>query len=203
MSAPSGYRGDMAVKRVSRTEAMKAFTNPLRLRLFYALAARGSANATQLAADIGTTPQLAYYHLTRLSEYGFVEQDQDNPGKGRERNWRHSGIGASYDPAEHPGDPEAQHTAELMIRAQAAVHFRQLEEFLAGKGDPELRLEAFSADMIFWLSPDEMRMLRSELLDVLLRWKERTSTMPAADQHQDGTQRSLAMVFLHGFPFAP
>lgn len=202
------------VKRVTQVEVLKSFTHPLRLRLFYALAARGSASATVLAKDVGTTAQLAHYHLTRLASLGVVEEDHQHPGQGRERNWKQASAALGFDPGDFPADPEVAGDVELLIRTQATLHFQRLQEFLAGHGDGPLRPEAFNSDALLHLTPAEMRQVRDELVGVLARWSERTSplrppgnpgTAQAADPPggPEPAERGLVMVFLHGFPAMP
>jgi hypothetical protein len=67
--------------------ALKALVHPLRLQLLDALAVRGRATASQLAAELGETSGATSYHLRQLARHGFIEE---LPGVGatRERWWR-------------------------------------------------------------------------------------------------------------------
>jgi DNA-binding transcriptional ArsR family regulator len=72
---------------VPEPTALKALVHPLRLQLLDALAVRGRATASQLAADLGETSGATSYHLRQLARHGFIEE---LPGVGttRERWWR-------------------------------------------------------------------------------------------------------------------
>jgi len=66
--------------------ALRALTHPARQSLLRALAAAGSATATELAGQIGESPANCSWHLRQLARYGFVTEA--GGGTGRQRPWR-------------------------------------------------------------------------------------------------------------------
>lgn len=179
-------------------QVMKSFTHPLRIRMFYALTARGgSATATQLAKDVGTTAQLAYYHLSIMAKLGVLEADLAARARGRERFWKHSTEGLSFDPADL--GPGSESGIELLHRAQVAAHFELLQRFFSREvteGD-DFRTAAFGSDMVLKLSLAQFADLQQELTDVLLRFRDQTAQQPSEDAE---TQQVFAL--LHAFPIS-
>ncbi|MFJ8207528.1 ArsR/SmtB family transcription factor [Micromonospora chalcea] len=187
---------ELQPRRVDQVEVLKSFSHPLRLRLYYALAKHGSATATVLAKEVGTTAQLAFYHLSRMAELGVLEEDREAPSRGRERYWRQSTKGLSFTP-DDLGDNTVS-DLEVLHRAQAGIHLEQLQDFFNSGPDPgdEFRSSAFGADMVLELSRTEVDLLREELTQTLLRFRDRQPQ--AAEPAQDDT-RSI-FVFIHAFP---
>ncbi|MGC3995976.1 MAG: helix-turn-helix domain-containing protein [Propionicimonas sp.] len=107
-------------------EKLKAFTHPLRLRLYEELQRRESATASQLARIIGESSGQTSYHLRQLERHGFVEDDPAHSG-GRERWWRPVGFVLS-DP--DLADPDTGPIAELMIRNAIAERAAALTSWL-------------------------------------------------------------------------
>jgi DNA-binding transcriptional ArsR family regulator len=69
------------------TQAVKALTHPLRLRLLDLLRYEGPATASELGRRLDESSGATSYHLRQLARHGFVE---DAPGShGRERRWRY------------------------------------------------------------------------------------------------------------------
>lgn len=66
--------------------ALRALTHPARQRLLKALAAAGTATATELAGHVGESPANCSWHLRQLARYGFVTEA--GGGSGRQRPWR-------------------------------------------------------------------------------------------------------------------
>lgn len=185
-------------RHVTQVEVLKAFTHPLRLRLYYALAATTSATATQLAKQVNTTAQLAFYHLTRLAELGVVEEDQYAEAHGRERYWRQSSRGLTFDPNSFDKDTERE--VEVLHRAQAAAHAELLRQFFDTPSDlgDTLRAAAFGTDMILELTVAELNELREEINAVLLRFRDRPR---ASDPNALDPARSRRVFALaHAFP---
>jgi DNA-binding transcriptional ArsR family regulator len=187
---------ELQPRRVDQVEVLKSFSHPLRLRLYYALAKHGSATATALAKDVGTTAQLAFYHLSRMAELGVLEEDLEVPSRGRERYWKQSARGLSFTP-DNLGDNTVS-DLEVLHRAQAGIHLEQLQEFFNAGPDPsdEFRSAAFGADMVLDLTRAEVDLLREELTQTMLRFRDRQRT--TADR-PEGASRSM-LVFIHAFP---
>ncbi|MEV0733440.1 helix-turn-helix domain-containing protein [Polymorphospora sp. NPDC050346] len=185
-------------RRVDQVEVLKSFSHPLRLRLYYAVAKRGSATATTLAKDIGTTAQLAFYHLSRMAELGVLEEDAEAPSRGRERHWKQSARGFSFNPAELGTDTVS--SLEVLHRAQAGIHVERLQEFFDSGPDPsdEFRSAAFGTDMILTLTAAEANLLREELSATLLKF--RNQRPPASEPDAAAPGARDIFVFIHAFP---
>jgi len=195
---------DQKPHQASPLDTLKSFTHPLRLRLFYALGLYGSATATTLAKEVGTTAQLAYYHLTRLAELGAVVEDHDHPTKGRERYWRHASRGFSFNTDDVAELPQGVEQMELLHRAQATVHFEYFSKFLQGySGPPQFRAAAFGTDDVLQLTYQQMLDLEAEINAVLKRFRDLTAANPALAQGQqedDDEPTAKVMASVHGFP---
>ena len=187
---------ELQPRRVDQVEVLKSFSHPLRLRLYYALAKHGSATATVLARDVGTTAQLAFYHLSRMAELGVLEEDLEAPSRGRERYWKQSTRGLSFTP-DSLGDNTVS-DLEVLHRAQAGIHLEQLQDFFSSGPDPsdEFRSAAFGADMVLDLTRAEVDLLREELTQTLLRFRDRQR---ATAGRSEVDSRSM-FVFVHAFP---
>ncbi|NJQ03859.1 ArsR/SmtB family transcription factor [Streptomyces zingiberis] len=68
------------------SEALKALTHPLRIRLLGALRQDGPATATELARATAQSSASTSYHLRVLARHGFVAEATHRDG--RERRWR-------------------------------------------------------------------------------------------------------------------
>src|SRR3954451_23671612 len=91
---------------VQDPEALEALAHPLRGRLLGLLRADGPATASGLAERVGESSGVTSYHLRKLAEVGFVEEDQER-GTRRERWWRAAHTSTSWSPSDFLGNPEA------------------------------------------------------------------------------------------------
>ena len=89
-------------RQVTDVRALRALANPVRYRIFGHLMAFGSQTASECAAVVGATPSNCSYHLRELARFGLVERVDDGAGDGdgRERPWRPTATGFSYQVAE-------------------------------------------------------------------------------------------------------
>jgi len=116
------------------TAAMKAFTHPLRLRMFQELQNRGPATATHLAERLGENTAQTSYHLRQLARHGIVTEDT-TLGTGRERWWRAAGFSMQRDGAgEGPG--------RVLLSAMVQERARVLQSWLEDEDLPEEWREA-------------------------------------------------------------
>jgi len=183
--------------RVARLDVLKSFTHPLRLKLYYAIATRGSATATTLAQAVGTTPQLAYYHLRKMATLGVLEPDTEHPSVGRERFWKQATSGMSFDAGDFP---EAAGDMLALHRAHASVHEHLLDQYFsiasATPADPMV-LAAFGTDMFVEVTPEELGEINEAVTELLIAYRDRKT---AEAQGGDLPTRGKVMVLLHAFP---
>ena len=71
--------------------ALKAFSHPLRMRLYDLLKDGGPATASMLARAIGESTGQTSYHLRQLERHGLITEDTGR-GTGRERWWQPVGF---------------------------------------------------------------------------------------------------------------
>ncbi|MGW1353857.1 transcriptional regulator [Streptomyces sp. sk2.1] len=167
-------------------KGLRALAHPVRVQLVGHLRKYGPSTATRLAERLGVNSGTASYHLRRLGEAGFVEEDTER-GNARERWWRsvHRTTELSdRDLTEQ--EPEAtlaylqSVSATYTLRAQQALNELQTMP----------RPWRGTFDMSDWalrLTPEETITLRQELWDVLARY--RWDTPEAAASAPEGAER--------------
>ena len=110
-------------RQVTDVRALRALANPVRYRIFGHLMAFGSQTASECAAVVGATPSNCSYHLRELARFGLVERVDDGAADGRERPWRPTATGFSYQVAEADRADPAARRANLAL--QHAGHRRR------------------------------------------------------------------------------
>jgi DNA-binding transcriptional ArsR family regulator len=88
---------------------MRALAHPARLAILELLHAAGTANATDCARELETSPQAASYHLRMLARCGFVRRAESVDG--RENRWTLVAHVAEYLAAESELEPEWRQAA--------------------------------------------------------------------------------------------
>src|SRR5689334_11065173 len=92
--------------RVQDAAALEALAHPLRGRLLGLLRADGPATASGLAEKVKESSGVTSYHLRKLAEVGFVEEEAGR-GTKRERWWRAVHTSTTWSPSDFLGNPEA------------------------------------------------------------------------------------------------
>lgn len=93
-------------------QALKAFTHPVRMRLYELLEEYGAATATMLAERIEENTGVTSYHLRQLARHGLIVEVPEK-GRGKERWWRAAGF--STDTDRFRKDPETAEAAEVLM----------------------------------------------------------------------------------------
>lgn len=174
------------IHAISEPQDLRALAHPLRLKLLGALRLDGPATASHLARRLGASSGLTSYHLRALAERGFVEDDPDHAGRGRERWWRaahdaHQWIApnGAGDPSERAGRVEA---TRALNRVVARIYGQWLEAWALG--EPELderwRRVVTSFDRWLQLTPDRLAEMTAEVEVVLDRYEALAD--PAAER---------------------
>jgi DNA-binding transcriptional ArsR family regulator len=178
--------------------ALEALAHPLRGKLLGMLRADGPATASGLAARVGESSGVTSYHLRKLAEAGFVEEDVDR-GTRRERWWRARHTATDWSPVDFLGNPEA-HRASVRLRRewyrwQQRLLDRWMEE--EQEWDPEWVDVATSADDLLVLTAAEAGALRDELWEVVQRHRD-AALEAGREPAVDGAER--VVVLLHTVP---
>lgn len=186
--------------RVKDVESLRAFTNPLRLRLYYALAAEGVATATMLGSAVAQPPSLVSYHLHKLAAFGFIEEAVNHSADGRERWWRKSSRVLNWQPAEFQADPEQRDVSAAARQALASHQWSRFQQYL--EEDQTWPLDwvgaAFSSDTLLKLTPREMAEFQHNLQQVVDKYAKLRDSQPPKTE-----ERAAVMFVMHGFPFRP
>ena len=183
--------GTGAVRLDSRQ--IRTLAHPLRARLLGALRVDGPATATKLAQALDTNTGATSYHLRRLAEVGLVVQEPDL-GAGRQRWWRAAHRGSSWRPIDFDDDPDASAASDWIQNHQMRLAAEYAERWLSTQhGYPrEWREAAEVSDALLTLSPQRLRALNDELWQVIMRYREESSSdEPGAEQ---------VLLFIAGYP---
>jgi DNA-binding transcriptional ArsR family regulator len=175
-------------RELTDPNAMRAMAHPVRLALMEALNHHGQLTATQAAEIVGESPSNCSFHLRQLAKYGFVVEAEG--GRGRQRPWRAAHVGMRFSDVQE--DPEAAQAAGALAqvfherwfeRARTGLQRRQYEPI-------EWRRVTGSDQMTLYVTPDEMKELNDEILQRVLRYRERIAD-PAK---RPGGSRPIEMV---------
>ncbi|MEU6620823.1 helix-turn-helix domain-containing protein [Streptomyces litmocidini] len=178
------------------TTALRALAQPLRLRIFHALAAHEVATATLLADELGQKVPLVSYHLGQLNRYGLVEEAPNARGDGRERWWQVREGGLRFSDKELAAEPGGEVAAKALGQTLLARHMEMLEKHMQtqavhGSG---AKTHSFSSDMTLRLTPEQLDSLHAEFTGLLDRY--------AAQQAAPGEGERF-IVLVHGIPYQP
>jgi DNA-binding MarR family transcriptional regulator len=152
---------------------LRGLAHPLRLKLLGLLREDGPSTATKLADRLGQSSGATSYHLRQLEAYGFVVEDPDRTGPGRERWWKAAHWRSNLTAAQVREAPEV---AEGFLRALALEIFEHINAFMSEiPTRPEEWDEgAMLSDANLLLTLDEAKQLRSELRDLIDRYRQNT-----------------------------
>ncbi|WP_078873820.1 ArsR/SmtB family transcription factor [Streptomyces sp. NRRL S-1868] len=176
-SAPPTGSGDPADRNAEAvtldTRGLRALAHPVRVQLLGLLRMHGPATATQLALRLNLNTGVTSYHLRQLDAAGFVAEDRER-GNGRERWWRAAHQETRMDcSAMIERDPEA---TDAYLRSVAATDTLLIQR--AVNGFPTMPRAwqdvADFSDFRLRLTPDEAAALRTELREVVGRYRKDT-----------------------------
>jgi len=150
---------------------LRGLAHPLRVRLLGLLRSDGPSTATRLGERLGQSSGATSYHLRQLAAYGFVAEDHERTGSGRERWWKAT---ARYTDLPRASAREASAEAEGFLRAVAADCYHEMDAFLGELPTLPARWDDGWAmtDRILRLTPAEAARMRQELRTVVDRYRE-------------------------------
>lgn len=160
------------------TKGLRALAHPVRVQLLGLLRKHGPATATQLALRLDLNTGATSYHLRQLYAAGFVEEDSER-GNARERWWRALHEETRLNSAEMiESDPEA---TLAYLRGVSAAHALLAQRALNAfpTMPPAWREVADLSDYVLRLTPGEADSLRTELREVIARYRQDTPDQAA------------------------
>jgi hypothetical protein len=151
---------------------LRALAHPLRWRLMYVVNSEGTATATRCSQVLGESVASCAYHLGILGKYGYVEQVRDTPG--RERPWRAIDRRQDLSPP-GPGIDDAL-ASEAATEAFLDVELEQIKAGQRRKSaePPEWAAATAVGGSTMWVTADELREIKDELLGMLERYQDRS-----------------------------
>jgi DNA-binding transcriptional ArsR family regulator len=153
-------------REITDPKAMRALAHPVRLALLEALADAGTLTATEAGERVGESPANASFHLRQLAKYGFVEEAEG--GKGRRRPWKLHQLGLRF--TDVHADPETAGAARALDRVMRDRYLARAQRALEERQalPPEWREVTGVNQMRLFLTPDEVKEIEDQLLEVLL-----------------------------------
>jgi DNA-binding transcriptional ArsR family regulator len=174
--------------------SVRLLAHPLRLRLLALLRHDGPSTATRLGERVGESSGVTSYHLRKLAEGGFVEEDPSR-GTKRDRWWRSSHEGTKLSPADFLGDADA-HRASVSVRREIRRWQQRLvDQWLAEEADWDKAWvdAAGSSDWLLRLTPAQTKALHDEVLEVVRRYND-------AEAAEDDPDAQRVVWFQHLIP---
>jgi hypothetical protein len=150
---------------------LRALAHPLRWRLMEVVDSEGTATATRCSQALGESVASCAYHLGILGKYGYLEQIKDT--QGRERPWR--AIGRRQDLSPPGPGIEDKLAAEAATEAFLDVELDQIKVRQRRKSTEPPEWEAATAvgGSTMWVTADELREIKYELITMLHRYQDR------------------------------
>lgn len=164
-------------RNLSDPRELRALAHPLRVRLMYLIGQEGSLTATQCAAAVGESVANCSYHLNQLAKYNYIRQAEG--GQGREKPWEVVSEGHSWSSV--TDDPEVSLAADAATNAVLDFAIDTIRErYQMARLEPENWQEAIGfSDSSEYLTADELLAMRTEIAEIMRRYKERRNN-PAA-----------------------
>lgn len=154
--------------------SLRGLAHPLRIRLLGDLRLHGPATASQLAERLGESSGATSYHLRQLAAYGFVE-DAPEHGKGRERWWRPSQDGTSFDEELiYDADPATRSAAGVFLTEIAKIHAKELATWMndAPTWPVEWRRASDLSDFVLQLTAEQSLELVHKMHDLVNSYRD-------------------------------
>ncbi|WP_406355834.1 ArsR/SmtB family transcription factor [Streptomyces sp. NBC_00658] len=170
---------------LSDLATLKALAQPRRQRMLQHLTVHGPATSATLARALGLNTGATSYHLRELARYGFVEEQTEATGHGRERWWR-AVPGDRRFPPRSRQSPEMRlvmdelnhhaYAADLELFEQLQLQAQAQPQMDAG-GDPWADAFPYSRGSIRLTLP-ELRAFLEEYIALLNRYKRPEGDTP-------------------------
>lgn len=187
-------RNPSAARRID-AETLKAFSHPLRMRLYDRLKDHGPATASMLGRAVGQSSGQTSYHLRQLERHGLVAEETGR-GTARERWWRAEGFSFGPDVA---ADDESLSAVRVALQHWAGAAAAHVVDWAARQPDEEREwVEAAANDeTTIAMTPQELAETRAAMQAALHEQLERVRAR-RCEGGDTGTR--TVKVYLNAFP---
>ncbi|OZG48734.1 winged helix-turn-helix domain-containing protein [Bombiscardovia coagulans] len=177
---------------VTNAGMLRAMASPIRMRILGVLRIHGEQTVGQISEQIHEAPGSVSYHLGRLADAGLAQEVESSDSDRRKSWWRacQSSIYIDGSNAVNAGDKDE--AVDLFRRSAALSYEMAYERFLdtVPKLPAEWVAACTSEDHVLQLTVEEMRLMLSELADVISRWKVKAQE----GKKNDSDARTVALV---------
>jgi DNA-binding transcriptional ArsR family regulator len=184
------------VRTLTDTEALSAVANPVRARILDVLQVDGPATASALAERTGQAVGSISHHLKVLATAKLIEEAPELARDRRERWWRLAVTAHRWSREEFADDVAAVTAARAAESLQLRRQFDRARQHLDRTDDDPWVSASYATSAWLRLTPEEMRQVGDELVEVLARWRRR-------DIPDDGRERTSVYAFARTFPASP
>ncbi|MCX4749124.1 helix-turn-helix domain-containing protein [Kitasatospora sp. NBC_01287] len=158
-----------ATSRIVDSRSLRALAHPLRLRILDLLSDHGASTSAKLAERLGENTGTVSWHLRHLAEHGYIEEEEGR-GTKRERWWRRKDRNLVLRTRELTTDPETLAAMSVYRHHYLERTFQRAARALAV---PPTGDWVGAGNMSDWgdvrMTPDQLRALGNELLEVIRR----------------------------------
>jgi len=180
------------IRDIVEVDVLKAFTHPLRNRLYDLLAIDGPATVSMLAEKAGVAIGSVSHHLGILARAGLIVEAPELARDAREHWWQRAQRGIRWSSTGFT-DPAARTVADSIEQQMLSQQRDQARQWLDERDDrPEWAAVAFAHQSRLWLTPAEMTELGEAIEQVLRSF---------AGRDPEGREAVLAMA--RAFPNRP
>lgn len=158
-------------RRLSDARELRALAHPVRIALYEVLTLHESLTATQASKLVGGSPTSVAYHLRTLAKYGYVEET--NEGTGRERPWKRSHVGFSFN--DNTADPETKAAAHALSRQLFKRWMERRERYQANRErwPEEVRRAAGDYNFMLFGTVEEFSELQADIAKLFDKYRDR------------------------------
>lgn len=165
-------------RTVSQLRAMSA--DPVRLDLFEALRDEAELSTRDLERRVPAAKGGIENHLQKLAAGGWITQVG---GQGRTATWRPSSSGVTWSETE-AADPDVALAIDELYWVAQQRRINRMRQFDAERQTGSWPLEwveaAIGRDYLLRLSPSELVDFESEFVDLVMRYRQRSSERKAS-----------------------
>lgn len=171
---------DKPFRRID-ARSLRGLAHPMRMQILELLGLDGPATGTGLAERLGENTGTVSWHLRRLAEHGFIEEEIGR-GTKRERWWRRADVTHELTTADFRDDSDNRGAFAVYLHELVQQYFNRVMTYVNQEWDDTWRSAGTVADWTeLRLTPDELTALNAELTAVIARHTPASDTEPAPD----------------------